>query len=44
MVAVDALLALRESLASEGVALQVVAFPQSGILRAPGRRESSSAI
>ncbi len=40
MVAVDALLALRESLASEGVALQVVAFPQSGILRAPGRRES----
>jgi cytosine/creatinine deaminase len=40
LVAVDALLSLRESLAVDGVTLQVAAFPQQGILRAPGRRES----
>lgn len=40
LIAVEALLALRESLTLEGVTLQVVAFPQEGILRAPGRRES----
>jgi cytosine/creatinine deaminase len=39
-VAVEALVGLRESLRSEGVALQVVAFPQEGILRAPGRRDA----
>ncbi len=38
-VAVRALLALRDELAVDGVELQVVAFPQEGILRAPGRRE-----
>lgn len=38
--AVDTLLSLREELASAGVVLQVVAFPQEGILRAPGRREA----
>lgn len=39
-VAVEALLALRDELAEEGrIELQVVAFPQEGILRAPGRRE-----
>ncbi len=39
-VAAEALLDLREQLAAEGVTLQVVAFPQEGILRAPGRREA----
>jgi len=39
-VAVEALLMLREELAKEGlVELSVVAFPQEGILRAPGRQE-----
>jgi len=38
-VAVDALLALRDELAP-AVELQVVAFPQEGILRASGRREA----
>ncbi len=37
-VAVDTLLALRESAAERGTTLQVVAFPQEGILRAPERR------
>lgn len=37
-VAVEALLALRDELAPQGVELQVVAFPQEGIFRAPGRR------
>lgn len=39
-VAVEALLALRSELAQgpDPVTLQVVAFPQEGILRAPGRR------
>ena len=37
-VAVSALLTLREDLAHAGVTLQVVAFPQEGILRAAGRR------
>lgn len=36
--AVEALLALRDELTGR-VELQVVAFPQEGILRAPGRRE-----
>lgn len=36
-VAVEALLALKAELACEGIALQVVAFPQEGIRRAPGR-------
>ncbi len=40
LVAVDALLRLRESLAHEGVTLQVAAFPQEGILRAPGRQQA----
>lgn len=40
LVAVEALLALREEVAATGVELQVVAFPQEGILRAPGRREA----
>ena len=39
MVAVEALLALRDVLKGR-VELQVVAFPQEGILRAPGRREA----
>jgi cytosine/creatinine deaminase len=38
-VAVEALLGLRSVLAQRGIELQVVAFPQEGILRAPGRRE-----
>jgi cytosine deaminase len=38
-VAVDALLALRDALKGE-VELQIVAFPQEGILRAPGRRQA----
>jgi len=39
MVAVQALLELREALKDQ-VEIQVVAFPQEGILRAPGRREA----
>ncbi len=38
-VAVDALLSLRDALKGQ-VELQVVAFPQEGILRAPGREEA----
>ncbi|MAG55888.1 MAG: cytosine deaminase [Planctomycetes bacterium] len=38
-VAVQTLLDLKPVLAERGVQLQVVAFPQEGILRAPGRRE-----
>ncbi len=38
--AVETLLTLRDELATEGVELQVVAFPQEGILRAPGRRQA----
>ena len=38
-VAVDALLELREAMRGE-VELQVVAFPQEGILRAPGRAQA----
>lgn len=37
-VAVDALVALKGELAGRGIELQVVAFPQEGILRAQGRR------
>lgn len=40
LLAVEALLALKGELSSRGIALQVVAFPQEGILRAKGRRES----
>jgi cytosine/creatinine deaminase len=40
LVAVEALLELKDILCSQGVELQVVAFPQEGILRAPGRREN----
>lgn len=39
LLAVEALVALRSELALEGIELQLVAFPQEGILRAPGRRE-----
>jgi len=39
LLAVETLLALSEELAGEGIELQVVAFPQEGILRAPGHRE-----
>jgi cytosine deaminase len=39
-VAVEALVSLRATLATEGTTLQIVAFPQEGILRAPGRREA----
>jgi cytosine deaminase len=39
-VAVEALLAVRDEVRADGVALEVVAFPQEGILRAPGRREA----
>ncbi len=38
-VAVRALLALRDELAGTGVELQVVAFPQEGILRSAGARQ-----
>lgn len=38
MVAVEALLELRDELAGAGIELQLVAFPQEGILRAPGRQ------
>ena len=37
-VAVEALLDLRQIVAAEGITLEVVAFPQEGILRAPQRR------
>ncbi len=40
LLAVETLLALREELAGERIQLQVVAFPQEGILRAPGRRQA----
>jgi cytosine deaminase len=39
LLAVRALLDLVPDLAARGIELQVVAFPQEGILRAPGRRE-----
>jgi len=38
--AVETLLGLRSELAVEGTELQVVAFPQEGILRAPGQRQA----
>lgn len=38
--AVDALLSLVPDLAARGIELQVVAFPQEGIFRAPGRRQA----
>lgn len=39
LLAVETLVALKPELAARGIELQVVAFPQEGILRAPGRRE-----
>ncbi len=39
-VAVEALISLRATLRDEGTTLQIVAFPQEGIFRAPGRREA----
>lgn len=39
LLAVEALLSLVPELAARGIELQVVAFPQEGILRAKGRRE-----
>jgi len=39
LLAVEALVGLKATMAARGVELQVVAFPQEGILRAPGRRE-----
>ncbi len=39
LLAVEALVELKESMAARGTELQLVAFPQEGILRAPGRRE-----
>lgn len=39
LTAVGALLELKPQLAARGIELQVVAFPQEGILRAPGRRD-----
>lgn len=39
LLAVEALVALKPELAARGIALEVVAFPQEGILRAKGRRE-----
>ncbi|MEQ1503600.1 MAG: amidohydrolase family protein [Myxococcota bacterium] len=38
LLAVEALVGLKHALVAEGVTLQLVAFPQEGILRAPGRR------
>lgn len=38
--AVEALLQVREDLRDEGISLQIVAFPQRGILRAPGRQQA----
>lgn len=39
LLAVETLLGCKETLRSRGIELQVVAFPQEGILRARGRRE-----
>lgn len=38
LLAVEALVGLKPELAARGIELEVVAFPQEGILRAPGRR------
>jgi cytosine deaminase len=38
--AVEVLVSLKGELAQRGIELQVVAFPQEGILRAPGRRQA----
>ncbi|MEQ1571321.1 MAG: amidohydrolase family protein, partial [Myxococcota bacterium] len=38
LVAVEALVGLKRTLAASGIELQVVAFPQEGVFRAPGRR------
>ncbi len=40
LLAVEVVLGLKAELGARGVDLQVVAFPQEGILRAPGRREA----
>jgi cytosine/creatinine deaminase len=39
LLAVETLVGLKPAMRAMGVELQVVAFPQEGILRAPGRRE-----
>lgn len=39
LLAVEALIGLKDELHARGIELQVVAFPQEGILRARGRRE-----
>ncbi len=39
LLAVETLVGLKADFAQRGIELQVVAFPQEGILRAPGRRE-----
>lgn len=38
--AVEVMLGIKDELATRGIELQVVAFPQEGILRGPGRREA----
>jgi cytosine deaminase len=38
LLAVEAMVSVRRTLRDEGIDLQIVAFPQEGILRAPGRR------
>lgn len=38
LLAVEAMVGVRATLAREGIELQIVAFPQEGVLRAPGRR------
>lgn len=40
LLAVETLLALRSELGAHGIELEVVAFPQEGVLRANGRREA----
>ena len=40
LLAVEAMVSVREQLAHLGVELQIVAFPQEGILRAPGREQA----
>jgi cytosine deaminase len=39
LLAVEAMIALKPELAARGIELEVVAFPQEGLLRAPGRTE-----
>lgn len=39
LLAVEAMIGVRSELAGRGIQLEIVAFPQEGILRAPGRAE-----